>query len=62
MKTLEEYEEGKRLAREKNGTGIQCPTCGDELILSDPNFVLLTYPARKTVHCQSCNYKNTITA
>ena len=62
MKTIEEYEEEKRLVRENHGTGIQCPACGDELILSNPNHILLTYPARKAVHCQTCRYQNTITA
>lgn len=62
MKTLEEYESEKRSLREKHGTGIQCPACGDELVLSTPYFVLTTFPAQKAVHCPTCKYKNTITA
>lgn len=62
MKTIEEYETEKAFLRQNHGTGIQCPACGDELILSNPNHILLTYPARKAVHCQTCDYKNTITA
>ncbi len=62
MKTLEEYEEEKRTIREKYGTGIQCPACGDELVLSEPGSILLTYPPRKKVHCNTCKYHNTITA
>lgn len=62
MKTIEEYEAEKSFLRNNQGTGIQCPACGDELIESNPNHILLTYPARKAVHCQTCKYKNTITA
>jgi DNA-directed RNA polymerase subunit RPC12/RpoP len=62
MRTLAEYEEEKRNVRISHGTGIQCPTCGDELVESDPGTILTSNPPRKTVHCQSCNYKNTITA
>lgn len=62
MKTLEEYEAEKKFIRETNGTGIQCPDCGDELVESFPGTILTSYPPRKSVHCQTCNYKNTITA
>jgi hypothetical protein len=62
MKTIEEYEEEKRLLRERHGTGIQCPACGDELVLSEPGIVLLSNPPRKKVHCNTCKYHNTITA
>jgi DNA-directed RNA polymerase subunit RPC12/RpoP len=62
MKTLEEYEEEKRNVRLSHGTGIQCPSCGDELIESMPGTILTSYPPKKAVHCQTCNYKNTITA
>jgi DNA-directed RNA polymerase subunit RPC12/RpoP len=62
MKTLEEYEEEKRKLRFEHGTGIQCPACGDELVESDPGVILTSNPPRKTVHCQTCKYKNTITA
>ena len=62
MKTLEEYEADKRKIKESNGTGIQCPACGDELVLSNPDVILLSLPARKAVHCPTCKYKNTITA
>lgn len=62
MKTLEEYEAEKAFLREHHGTGIQCPACGDELIVSNPGVILTTYPARKAVHCPTCKHKNTITA
>lgn len=63
MKTLEEYENEKAQQRIFNpGTGIQCPQCGDELIVSNPGVILTTYPARKAVHCNTCKYQNTITA
>jgi ssDNA-binding Zn-finger/Zn-ribbon topoisomerase 1 len=62
MKTLEEYEEEKRKLRFEHGTGIQCPACGDELVVSNPGMILTTYPPRKAVHCPTCKYHNTITA
>lgn len=62
MKTLEEYEEEKRNVRLADGTGIQCPACGDELVESFPGTILTSNPPRKAVHCQTCKYKNTITA
>ena len=61
MKTIEEYEAEKRNIRLSNGTGIQCPACGDELIESNTGIILTSYPPRKAVHCQTCDYKNTIT-
>jgi hypothetical protein len=62
MKTIEEYEAEKASMRTNHGTGIQCPACGDELIVSNSNIVLTSHPPRKAVHCQTCNYQNTITA
>jgi C4-type Zn-finger protein len=62
MKTLEEYETEKASLRANYGTSIQCPACGDELVESNPGMTLTSYPLRKSVHCQTCNYKNTITA
>ena len=62
MRTIEEYEAEKASLRKNCGTGIQCPACGDELIESTPGMILTSHPARKSVHCQTCNYKNTITA
>lgn len=60
MITLEEYHESKRKLREDHGTGIQCPACGDELVLSEPGVLLLSFPPQQKVHCQTCKYKNTI--
>ena len=37
--------------------GIACPECNSELYDSDPMKVLLTYPAKKAVHCDCCEYK-----
>jgi hypothetical protein len=62
MKTLEEYEEEKRNVRLNHGTGIQCPACGDELVESNPGMILTSHPPKKSVHCQTCKYQNTITA
>jgi hypothetical protein len=62
MRTLEQYEADKKKLKEEFGTGIQCPACGDELVISDPGVILLSNPPRKKVHCPTCKYKNTITA
>ncbi len=62
MKTIEEYEEEKRIARRKRGTGIQCPECGDELLETYPGELLLSNPPKKNVNCPTCSYKSYITA
>lgn len=36
--------------------GIACPNCGYELVDSDPNTKLLSYPPQKNVKCPSCGY------
>lgn len=37
--------------------GFSCPECGEELMDSDPNKILMSYPAKKAVHCSKCKYK-----
>ena len=62
MKTLEEYNaEMRERYKANDSTGIQCPQCGDELKLTEPGVVLLSYPPQKKVHCNTCKYKNSIT-
>ena len=65
LKTIEEYNQEKTQLRNfqiNPGTGVQCPQCGEELVESNPNHILLTYPARKAVHCPTCKYSNSILA
>jgi len=37
--------------------GIACPKCGEELMDSQPMVTLTSFPAQKTVHCTSCDYR-----
>jgi hypothetical protein len=37
--------------------GISCPECEKELMDTNPLTVLLTYPPKKSIHCESCGYK-----
>jgi hypothetical protein len=60
MKTIEEYEEEIRNIKLRDGTGIQCPQCGDELLESNPGILLTCNPPKKTVHCPTCKYENYI--
>lgn len=36
--------------------GIACPSCGKELVDSNPNQMLLTDPPQKQIECGSCEY------
>jgi predicted RNA-binding Zn-ribbon protein involved in translation (DUF1610 family) len=36
--------------------GIACPECGEELLDSEPNVVLLSNPVRYNIHCPKCGY------
>lgn len=65
MKTLEEHEDEMRKMKEiyvknRNGTDIKCPNCGDELKYVD-NVLLLSNPPQKRVYCYNCGYSTTIT-
>lgn len=42
------------------GTGIACPSCGEELHETNPDELLLSSPPRKKVHCNFCKSKYTI--
>jgi len=37
--------------------GIACPECGEELMDSNPNMTLTSYPAKKSIHCSKCTYQ-----
>jgi predicted RNA-binding Zn-ribbon protein involved in translation (DUF1610 family) len=39
--------------------GIACPECGKELVDTDPDRALLTYPIQYRIHCPSCGYSGT---
>lgn len=61
MKTVEEHNEDVfRRLRDRNGSGVQCPHCGDELKYPTPDLVLSSHPPQKHVQCYTCNYKTTI--
>ena len=34
-----------------------CPECGEELMDSNPNMTLTSYPAKKSIHCSKCTYQ-----
>jgi len=37
-------------------SGFACPKCGEELYYSNPNFMLTTYPPKRSVQCNKCNH------
>jgi hypothetical protein len=39
--------------------GLACPKCGNELLDTQPNVILTSYPAQKNVGCSSkeCDYR-----
>ena len=38
----------------KNGTGIACPKCGNELYYTNPDVMLTSHPPQQAVHCKNC--------
>jgi hypothetical protein len=46
----------KYLETENPKNGIACPNCGTELIDSNPNLVLTSFPPQKNVRCDNCDY------
>jgi len=61
LKSLEQFNAEKmenmpRWGMNKERNGIACPNCGEELYDSDPFVTLTSYPAKKNVHCEKCNY------
>ena len=60
LKTLEEHNRQYEIGAMKvlvPGNGIACPTCGKELVDSNPNEVLLSYPAQMRVVCPACGWR-----
>lgn len=45
------------LDNEPHLNGQPCPKCGEALLDSNPNYTLLSFPAKKNVHCSRCDYK-----
>lgn len=39
--------------------GIACPECGEELLDTNPNEMLLAAPPQFKVHCPFCEYSGT---
>ena len=60
LKSLQEHnKESMRLFFKQNTpqpNGIACPKCGAELVDTDPNVVLTSYPPQKHVGCLKCDY------
>ena len=36
--------------------GIACPKCSNELLDSSPMFTFTSHPAKKSIHCDKCDY------
>jgi hypothetical protein len=36
--------------------GIACPSCGEEMMDSNPMMVLASIPPKKNIHCPSCGH------
>lgn len=60
MQTLDQYNHSRldfyTNADKPRSNGIACPSCGDELFDSNPSVVLTTWPAKFSVHCNTCDY------
>lgn len=48
--------------REPRPNGITCPTCGAELVDSDPTLCLTSDPPQTKVYCNSCGYSGSRTS
>lgn len=58
LKSLKDYNNEKLSQLVKSvGTGIACPECGKEMVLSEPGRILLTNPPKERIHCE-CGYKD----
>ena len=59
LKSLEEHNNSKLNGiysknALKNGIGIACPKCGDELYYTNPDMMLTSNPPKQSVHCKNC--------
>ena len=41
----------------KSNSGLACPKCEEELLYTNPNVILTSYPPQKSVECCKCHYK-----
>jgi hypothetical protein len=66
MKTIEEHNnerwESYKHPRVISGNDIACPKCGSEMVDTDPDWVLTSFPPQKHVHCAWCGHKCTVFA
>jgi len=62
LKTIEQHNKEKREFYSDNGTGIECPDCGAELIEPNPGIMLACNPPKKAVNCPACAYRSYIIA
>ena len=57
LKTLEEHNGERRLQpQEACSSGIACPKCGVELVVTNPGWLLMSLPAQKQIHCPECGW------
>jgi len=56
--TLEEHNNLTEISGNNNPVlnGIACPDCEAELYDSNPMMTLTSFPPKKKIHCNNCNY------
>jgi RNase P subunit RPR2 len=61
LKTLEQHNRQYEIGATKitPSNGIACPKCDKELVDTNPNEVLLSYPAQMRVACLACGWTGT---
>ena len=47
----------RKHSRDPIKNGIECPTCGDELLDLEPQMTLASYPPCKKIACESCDFE-----
>ena len=61
--SLEDYNKHKSESYNQSlkpvGNGIKCPKCEHELIDSNPDIQLMSFPPQTYVHCSNCNFYGT---
>lgn len=63
LKTLDEHNawiiaERERIKKYPSKNGIACPKCGNEMDDCD-DYILTSYPPKKTIKCSVCFYYTT---
>jgi ssDNA-binding Zn-finger/Zn-ribbon topoisomerase 1 len=64
MKTLDEYNwevHNRRKEKEEFKAGVKCNKCETEMLLDNPNMMLMSYPPQQSVVCPNCGYRGYIT-